>query len=95
MFNLKNVYFYFLAVKIVTINLIREFYFKTNFYLKSLKSKIPEQLYFYPNPFLLSSFIKNKNFSFKINDLDANTFWENYTNKKEKEDLNNFYWLNL
>ena len=95
MFNLKNVYFYFLAVKIVTVNFIREFYFKTNFYLKSLKSKIPEQLYFYPNPFLLSSFIKNKNFSFKINDLDANTFWENYTNKKEKEDLNNFYWLNL
>ena len=95
MFNLKNVYFYLLAVKIVITKITREFYFKTNFYIKSLKTKIPEQLYFYPNPFLLSSFIKNKNFSFKINDIDANIFWDNDKNLKDKNNLNDFYWLNL
>lgn len=95
MFKFKNVYFYFLAVKIITVGFIRKFYFSTNLYFNSLKGKIPEQLYFYPNPFLLSSFIKNKNFSFKISEKDANIFWENYRDKKEKENLNNFYWLNL
>ena len=95
MFKFRNVYFYFLAVKIITVDFIRKFYFRTNLYFNSLKSKIPEQLYFYPNPFLLSSFIKNKNFSFKISEIDANIFWENYRDKKEKENLNNFYWLNL
>ena len=44
MFNLKNVYFYLLAVKIVITKITREFYFKTNFYIKSLKTKIPEKI---------------------------------------------------
>ena len=95
MFNFKNVYFYFLAVKIITVNFLKELYFKSNFYLNSLKTKIPEHFYFYPNPFLLSSFVKNKNFSFKINNIDANIFWNNYKNTKEEENLNSFYWLNL
>ena len=95
MFKLKNVYFYFLAVKIITVDLIRKFYFKSNLYFRSLKTKVPEQFYFYPNPFLLSSFIRNKNFSFKINEIDANIFWDSINDKEEKENLNNFYWLNL
>jgi len=95
MFKLKNVYFYFLAVKIITVDFIRKFYFKSNLYFRSLKTKVPEQFYFYPNPFLLSSFIRNKNFSFKINEIDANIFWDSINDKEEKENLNNFYWLNL
>jgi len=66
MLNLKSIYFYFLAKKINFIKKIKKIYFKTNLYNNSLKSKTPEQLYFYPNPFLLSSLTNHKNFSFQI-----------------------------
>ena len=55
MFNLKGIFFYFLAIKITLTKTIKRFYFRTNYYYKSLKSEIPKQFYFYPNPFLLSS----------------------------------------
>ena len=62
MFNLRTAYFYLLAVKIILIRFLKELYFTTNYYNKSLKTRTPEQLYFYPNPFLLSSFANQKIF---------------------------------
>jgi len=95
MFNLKAVYFYLLALRITLVRFLREIYFTTNYYNKSLKTKSPEQLYFYPNPYLLSSFINQKNFSFKLSGFDTETFWISYRNSKEKKNLNTFFWLNL
>ena len=95
MFNFRNVYLYFLALKLVSINFLKEIYFNSNFYLNSLKTKVPDNFYFYPNPFLLSSFVKNKNFAFKITRTDINIFWDVHKNPKEVENLNSFYWLNL
>jgi len=95
MFNFKAAYFYLLAVKIVLVRFFKELYFTTNFYNKSLKTKIPEQLYFYPNPFFLSSFINQKIFAFELSQINIDTFWTNYKNFKEEEDLNSFFWLNL
>ena len=75
MFNFKAAYYYFLAVKITLLRFLKEVYFTTNYYNRSLESKIPEQLYFYPNPFLLSSFVSQKNFLFKLSQINIDTFW--------------------
>ena len=95
MFSFKATYFYFLAVKIVLISFLKNIYFSTNYYNKSFKTKLPEQLYFYPNPFLLSSFINQKIFTFKLSKINVDTFWNDFESQKEEEDLNSFFWLNL
>jgi uncharacterized heparinase superfamily protein len=95
MFNIKAVYFYLLAVKITLVRFLKEFYFKTNYYNRSLRTKLPGQLHFYPNPFLLSSFVNQKIFTFKISQINIDTFWSEHTSSKEEENLNSFFWLNL
>ena len=95
MLSLKGLYFRFLAIKIAITKFLKKIYFITNYYNKSLKSEIPKQFYFYPNPFLLSSFTNYKNFSFKIKDIDSNNFWNKQSSKKEEENLHSFLWLNL
>ena len=95
MFNLKSIYFYFLAIQITLIKFIKKIYFSTDYYNKSLISKIPQQFYFHPNPFLLSSITNYKEYSFKISEIDPNIFWVKPKNNKEESDLNSFLWLNL
>ena len=75
MFNLKSIYFYFLALQISLIKFIKKVYFSTNYYNKSLLSKTPQQFYFHPSPFLLSSITNYKKYSFKISEIDPNIFW--------------------
>ena len=95
MLNLKSAYFYFLAIYINLIKKLKKTYFTTKYYNRSLTSKTPQQLYFYPNPFLLSSFTHYKNFSFKVSNLNEKMFWEQKKSKAEGENLHNFLWLNL
>ena len=95
MFSFKAAYFYFLAVKILLANFLKKIYFSTHYYNKSLRTKLPEQLYFYPNPFLLSSFVNQKIFTFKLSKVNIDTFWNDFKSIKEEEDLNSFFWLNL
>ena len=93
--SLKAAYFYFLAVKILLFRFVKKIYFSTNFYNNSLKTKLPEQLYFYPNPFLLSSFVNEKMFNFKLSNVNIDIFWNEFDSPKEEQDLNSFFWLNL
>ena len=94
MFGLKSVYFYFIACQITLIKFFKKIYFSSKNYNKSLESKIPQQVYYNPNPFLLSIITSYKNQSFKISDVDPNIFWlEN--EKKETKQMHNFFWLNL
>ena len=95
MFNLKSIYFYFLALQISLIKFFKKIYFSTNYYNKSLLSKIPQQLYFYPSPFLLSSITNYEKNLFKISEIDANFFWIDKKNNLEEKDLHSFLWLNL
>jgi len=95
MFNLRSAYFYFLALKIGIIKFLKKIYFKTNIYNNSLKSEVPKQFYFYPNPFLLSSLTSNKNFSFKVSKIDENIFWKKQNTEKDERNLQSFLWLNL
>ena len=95
MFNLKSIYFYFLAVQISLIKFFKKIYFSTNFYNKSLISKTPQQFYFHPNPFLLSSITNYKKYSFKVGEIDPNVFWGKKKNNWEEREIHSFLWLNL
>ena len=95
MLNITAAYFYFLAVKILLSRFVKKIYFSTNYYNKLLKTKVPTQLYFYPNPFLLSSFVNQKIFTFKLSKINVDTFWNDYESPKEEENLNSFFWLNF
>ena len=93
MISLKTAYYYVLAVKINLIKIFKKIYFTTRFYKKSLISKVPSQFFFFPNPFLMSSFSNYKKFAFQINNLDPNKFWDQNNSSKEKKELHNFLWL--
>jgi len=95
MFNLKSIYFYFLAIQISLIKFIKKIYFSTNYYNKSLISKTPQQFYFHPNPFLLSTITNYTKYSFKISEIDPNLFWVKKGKSKEQGKLHDFLWLNL
>ncbi|MDA7606309.1 heparinase II/III-family protein [Pelagibacteraceae bacterium] len=95
MLSIKAFYFYLLAVRITLIGFLKKIYFTTSYYNKSLKTELPKQLYFYPNPYLLSSFVNQKNFAFKLSRVNIDTFWTKHKNSKEEENLNSFFWLNL
>ena len=94
MFGFKVAYFYLIALQVTFIKFFKKIYFSSKSYNNSLKSKIPTQVYFNPNPFLLSIISPYKKISFKINDINPNDFWlENKNNKGKK--LHSFLWLNL
>ena len=94
MFDLKSVYFYLIAYQIVLIKFFKKIYFSSKNYNKSLESKTPKQVYYSPNPFLLSIITSYKSQSFKISEIDPNIFWLE-DKKKESEQMHNFFWLNL
>ena len=94
MFGLKSVYFYFVAYQITLVKFFKKLYFLSKNYNKSLETKTPQQVYYNPNPFLLSIITSYRNRSFKISDIDQNIFWlEN--KEKDMESMHNFFWLNL
>ena len=94
MFGLKSVYFYLIACQIISVKFFKRLYFSSKNYSKSLETKTPKQIYYNPNPFLLSIIAPSNSRTFKISDINPNIFW--LENKKEKTDqMHNFFWLNL
>ena len=94
MAGLRRAYFYLIAVQINFIKFFKKIYFTSDHYNNSLKTKTPLQVYFNPNPFLLSLISPFKKNSFKIDDFNPNNFWvEN--KKKNLREHHNFLWLNL
>ena len=94
MFGLKSVYFYLIACQITLIKFFKRIYFSSKNYNKSLESKTPQQVYYSPNPFLLSIITSYNGHSFKINDIDPNIFWLD-NKRKDEEQMHSFLWLSL
>ncbi len=94
MFGLKGAYFYLVAIQITFIKFFKKIYFLSNRYNNSLMSKIPSQVYFNPNSFLLSLISPYKKKSFRINEISVNDFWVEGKNKNFF-DYHNFLWLSL
>ena len=82
MFGLKSVYFYIIATQITLIKFFKKLYFSSKNYNKSLETKTPQQVYYNPNPFLLSIITSYNDQSFKINEIDPNIFWLKDNKKK-------------
>ena len=94
MFGLKDAYFYFVALRISFIKFFKKIYFTSNRYNKSLLTKVPSQVYFNPNPFLLTIISPFKAHFFKVSEINPNNFWLEKKSKKLWEN-HNFLWLNL
>ncbi len=94
MFGLKSVYLYLIAYQITLVKFFKKLYFSSKNYNRSLESKMPQQVYYNPNPYLLSIITSYTNQSFKINDFDPNNFWNEHKTK-DTEQMHNFFWLNL
>ena len=60
MFGLKVAYFYLVAVQITLIKFLKKLYFFSNHYNNSIKTKVPSQVYFNPNPFTFNYFAIQK-----------------------------------
>ena len=93
MFGLKSVYLYLIAYQINLIKFFKKIYFSSKNYNKSLETKTPQQVYYNPNPFLLSIITSYQDQSFKISGVDPNIFW--LEDKKDTQQMHNFFWLNL
>ena len=94
MSGLKSAYFYLVALQVIFIKFFKKLYFSSNYYNNSLKSKIPVQVYFNPNPFLLSLISPYTKKSFRFNQINPNDFWLDKKDKKIGR-YHNFLWLNL
>ena len=94
MFGLKSVYFYLIACQITLIKFFKKIYFSSKNYNQSLESQIPKQVYYNPNPFLLSIISSYSSQTFKLNEIDPNAFWLE-DKKKDTEQMHNFFWLSL
>ena len=90
MFGLKSVYLYLIASQITLIKFFKKIYFSSKNYNKSLETKTPQQVYYNPNPFLLSIITSYNNKSFKISDVDPNVFWLE-DKKKDTNQMHNFF----
>jgi uncharacterized heparinase superfamily protein len=94
MLSLKGAYFYLIALQITLVKSLKKIYFLSDYYNKSLQSETPKQVYYNPNPFLLSIITPYKEQSFKISEINPNIFWLQDKNKATN-DLHKFLWLNL
>ena len=94
MFGLKSAYLYLVAISITFVKFFKKIYFLSKHYNKSLISKVPAQVYFNPNPFLLSIISPYRKKTFKINEINPNDFWIENKNK-DIAYHHNFLWLSL
>ena len=94
MFGLKGAYFYLVAIQVTFVKFFKKIYFSSSRYNKSLRSQIPAQVYFNPNPFLLSIISPYAKGSFKIDEINSNEFWLE-SKKKDIAQQHNFLWLSL
>jgi len=94
MFGLKSAYFYLVALQVTFVKFFKKLYFSTSHYNNSLNSKTPIQVFFNPNPFLLSLISPYTKKSFNFSEVSPNDFWLNKKNKKIDQ-YHTFLWLNL
>ena len=95
MFKISTVFFYLLKFKDEFSNQLRKTYYRTNWYRKSLDSKLPDQFNYFPRSYLLSSFVNQHNNLFKISNINTDDFWSKKLSSKRELSLHNFLWLSL
>tara|TARA_Y100001958_G_scaffold96131_1_gene66028 strand:- start:1726 stop:3351 length:1626 start_codon:yes stop_codon:yes gene_type:complete len=72
---------------------IEDIYQASGFYENKISKTIQKKFQYKPSPHLLSSTIKYQNKKFKIEDFEFESVWEKKIQIKDREKLNNFYWV--
>ena len=94
MFGLKSAYFYLVALQVTFVKFFKKLYFSTSYYNNSLNSKIPIQVFFNPNPFLLSLISPYTKKSFNLSEVSPNDFWLEKKNKQVYQ-YHSYLWLSI
>jgi len=71
----------------------KSIYQNSNFYEKKISKTFDNNFEYKPSPHLLSSIIKYQNKKYKIEDFAIESIWQNNSNSKDYEKLNNFFWF--
>ena len=71
----------------------KSIYQNSNFYEKKISKTFDNSFEYKPSPHLLSSIIKFQNKKYKIEDFTVESIWQNNSNSKDFEKLNNFFWF--
>ena len=74
-------------------NQIRNFYLNSNFYDKKISKIYNQELVYKPSPHLLSSLIKYQTKKINVDEILAESLWEEKKNNINFKRLNNFYWF--
>ena len=94
MYKLKSIKLYFFSILNLFFLILRNFYFKSNFYNKKLITFIPERIFYNPSTYLSSSLTSFRNDFYKITDTAPKLLWKTeIKNKQEFENLHSFLWL--
>ena len=94
MFGLKSAYFYLVALQVTFIKFFKRLYFSSSHYNNSLNSKIPIQVFFSPNSYLLSLISPYRKRSFNLSEISLNDFWLDKKNKQNYQ-YHNYLWLSI
>ena len=94
MLNLKIIRLYFFSIINLTYLKFKFFYYKTNFYNKSLLTSEPIRFLYTPSSFLIAPLMSSDDKIYKVKNFSTDKIWKsNITNNSEFENLHNFLWL--
>jgi len=94
MFKIKSISKYFFSTFNLSLDKLRNSYFKTSFYNQKISKEIPSKYIYKPSPHIINClvFFKKKK---KIENLHLSSIWKiDSNNQLEFKNLHNFLWLN-
>tara|TARA_Y100001949_G_scaffold44066_1_gene36217 strand:+ start:691 stop:2313 length:1623 start_codon:yes stop_codon:yes gene_type:complete len=94
MFKIKSISKYFFSIFNLSLDKLRNSYFKTSFYNQKISKEIPSKYIYKPSPHIINClvFFKKKK---KIENLHLSSIWKiDSNNQLEFKNLHNFLWLN-
>ena len=95
MFKIKSISKYFFSTVNLSLDKLRNSYFKTNFYNQKISKNIPSKYIYKPSPHIINCLVSFKKKKIKIENLHLSSIWKIYTNNQlEFKNLHNFLWLN-
>ena len=95
MFKIKSISKYFFSTVNLSLDKLRNSYFKTNFYNQKISKNIPSKYIYKPSPHIINCLVSFKKKKIKIENLHLSSIWKIDTgNQLEFKNLHNFLWLN-
>ena len=94
MLRLKSIKLYFFSILKLFFLSYRNYYFKSNFYNKSLVTFIPHRIFYSPSSYLTASLTTISSDFYKITNTTPELLWKTSVRDKIKFDnLHSFFWL--